>query len=204
MYNASAFDSSNPYAPGGSGSDKASQYKVAWARPDNPVEVGIYGATGTYVLSTGYVNPIDNYNALGFYAQRDPVKNFPGLLLFYQKTYDSNVGPGKASQDLVQSATSWTYALELDESLFNGDVMLGIRPVEFVNGLQASKGGYDVLTTAHPHYGTFDIVARDPRLSPYLYVTLESAVAAASNAPFGQPAWRIGVKWASPIRRPIK
>jgi hypothetical protein len=37
MINSSAFDSSNPYAPNAAGSDKAFQYKVAWARPTNPV-----------------------------------------------------------------------------------------------------------------------------------------------------------------------
>jgi hypothetical protein len=98
MYNDSAFSSSNPYGPGVStGSDKAFQYKAAWARPDRPIEAGVYGAVGTYILATGYVAPIDNYNAVGVYAQRDPVKSLPGVLAFYQQTSDSNIGPGKAS-----------------------------------------------------------------------------------------------------------
>jgi len=58
-----------------------------------------------------------------------------------------------------------------------------------------------VLTTAHPHFGAFNIVMRDPKFSPYLYLTLESAVAAASNATFGQPAWRAGLKYAAPFFR---
>jgi hypothetical protein len=204
MINSSAFDSSNPYTSGAGGSDKAFQYKAAFARPDNPVEAGVYGAVGTYILSTGYANPIDDYNAIGAYAQRDPVKNVPGLLLFYQVTNDSNVGPGKVAQGLTQGARSWASAVEVDESVLNGDVMLGLRPVEYISGLQASKSGLDVLTTAHPHYGVFDIVARDPKFSPYLYVTLESAVGAASNATYGQPAWRAGIKWAMPLFKPLK
>jgi hypothetical protein len=203
MYNASVWDTTNPYTTGSAGSDKAFQYKVAYARPDRPLEAGVYGAVGTYILTAGYVNPIDNYNAVGAYVQRDPVKKMPGMLLFYQQTNDSNVGPGKASQGLVQSATSWAWAFEVDESILNGDIMFAVRPVEYTAGLQASKSGLDVLTTAHPHYGVFDIVARDPKVSPYLYLTLESAVAAASNATYDQPAWRIGIKWASPLFRPL-
>jgi len=204
MYNSSAFDSSNPYTSGAAGSDKAFQYKVAFARPDNPVEGGVYGAVGTYILATGYLNPIDDYNAYGAYVQRDPVKGMPGLLLFYQRTNDGNVGPGKASQALTQGAASWASAVEVDESILNGDVMFGLRPVEYISGLQASKSGPDVLTTAHPHYAVFDIVARDPKFSPYLYLTLESAVAAASNATYDQPAWRVGIKWAMPLFKPVK
>jgi hypothetical protein len=201
MVNSSTFDISNPYQRGSAGSDKAFQYKVAYARPDKPIEAGVYGAVGSYILSTGYLNPIDNYNAIGVYAQRDPVKSMPGVLVFYQTTNDSNVGPGKASQQLVQSATSWAAAVEVDESLFNGDVMVGVRPVEYTAGLQASNSGLDVLMTAKPHYGVFDIIARDPKISPYLYLTMESAVAAASNAPNGIPTWRVALKWAGPLGR---
>jgi hypothetical protein len=204
LLNASAFDASNPYAPGGKGSDRAFQYQLAWARPDNPVEVGVYGASGTYVLANGYRDPIDRYGAFGLYAQRDPDQHFPGVIAFYQRTNDSNIGPGKASNQLVQAATTWSYGLEVDQPFFGGNVMLGIRPVEFLGGLQASKSGYDVLGTAHPHFGTFDLLVRDPKFSPYLWLTAESAVSAASNAPFGQPVWRLGIKWASPVRGPIK
>ncbi len=204
LFNASAFDAANPYAPGGKGSDRAFQYQLAWARPDNPVEVGVYGALGTYILANGYKDPVDRYGALGFYAQRDPDQRFPGVMAFYQRTHDSNVGPGKASEHLVQAATAWSYGFEVDQPFFGGNVMLGVRPVEFLGGLQASKTGYDVAGTARPHFGAFDLLIRDPKLSPYLWLTAESAVSAASNASFGQPVWRVGIKWASPVRGPIK
>jgi mono/diheme cytochrome c family protein len=204
LYNDTIYSMSNPYGPGGStGSDKAYEYKVAYARPDKPVEAGVYGAVGSYVLPSGYLQPIDNYNATGVYAQRDQVKMFPGVLAFYQQTSDSNVGPGKASNQLVQSAISRAWSVEFDESFFGGNVMLGVRPVEYLSGLQASKAGYDTLQTGKPHYGVFDIVARDPKFSPYLYLTIESAVAAATNATYGQPAWRVGLTWAVPLFRPF-
>jgi mono/diheme cytochrome c family protein len=203
MYNNSVWSTTNPYGPGVStGSDKAFQYKAAWARPDRPIEAGVYGSVGTYILGAGYVSPIDNYNAVGVYAQRDPVKSIPGVLAFYQQTSDSNVGPGKASNGLTQSAISRAWAVEFDESLFGGNVMIAVRPVEYLSGLQASKTGYDTLGTAKPHYGVFDIVARDPKFSPYLWLTMESAVAAASNATYGQPAWRVGIKYAAPLFKP--
>lgn len=199
MINSSTFDSSNPYAANASGSDKAFLYKAAWARPDRPFEAGVYGAAGTYILPNGYVNPIDQYNAVGVYAQRDPVKAWPGIVAYYQQTHDSNVGPGKTSQKLVQAASGWSAGVEFDESLLNGDVMLGFRPVEYVSGLQQAKNGYDVFATAKPHYGVFDIVARDPKFTPYLWITLEAALASASNTTYGGPTWRAGLKWASPI-----
>jgi mono/diheme cytochrome c family protein len=201
VLDASAFSTTNPLGPTGAGSDKAFQYRAAWARPDRPVEAGVYGAVGSDILLPGFAGPIDHYSATGVYAQRDPVKAFPGLLVFYQQTHDANIGPGAASAHLNQGAISRAFALEVDEAFFKGNVMLGIRPVEYLGGLQASKTGFDVLTTAHPHFGAFDIVIRDPKLSPYLYLTLESAVAAASNATFGQPAWRAGLKYAAPFFR---
>jgi hypothetical protein len=79
--------------------------------------------------------------------------------------------------------------------------MVGFRPVEYLSGLQASPDGLDTVTTAQPHYGTVDLIARDPKFSPYLYVLFESAFAGASNAAYGQPTWRAAVKWAVPLFR---
>jgi hypothetical protein len=199
MFNSSAFDSANPYASGTGGSDKALFYKAAFARPDKPVEVGLYGSTGTYILTNGFVQPIDNYSSLGAYAQRDPVGAVPGIMAYYQQTHDSNVGPGKASQQLVQSATSYEGAVEFDESLVHGNVMLGFRPLEYVGGLQATKSGYDVLTSPHPRFAVVDVVLRNPKFTPYLFVTLEAALEAASNTTSGGPTWRGGIKWAAPV-----
>jgi mono/diheme cytochrome c family protein len=201
LYNSTVFSNSNPYAPNQTGSDRAFQYKVAYARPDRPIEAGVYGATGSYVLASGYVQPTDHYNVVGVYAQRDPVKAVPGVLVFYQQAHDSNIGPGAPSGGLHQTATSRAFAVELDESLLHGDVMIGFRPVEYLSGLQASATGFDTMQTAKPHFGTFDVIARDPKFSPYLYVLFESVFAGASNATNGQPAWRVSVKWAAPLFR---
>jgi len=194
-----SFSNSNPYAPDQSGSDRAFQYKVAFARPDQPIEAGVYGAVGSYILANGYAHPSDAYRATGVYAQRDPVGHVPGVLVFYQQTYDANVGPGDGSTPLVQSATSRAFALELSESFLHGDVMLAVRPVEYLSGLQASATGFDTERTAQPHYGTFNVIARDPKFSPYLYFVFESGVGAASDARYAQPAWTAQVRWAAPV-----
>lgn len=198
MYDNTAFTSL-------AGSDRAFQYKVAFARPDNPVEVGIYGAVGTYMLAN-YANPIDNYQAQGLYAERDPIGSFPGLLFNYQRTHDSNIGPGAG---LTQSASSWAYAFEIDESFLNGDIVVGLRPVEFLGGYSstpAKTGGYYNYGYNRPHYGNFDILLRDPKLSPYFYLTAEqdyagTAYVAAPYNPNGLPLWSISLKWAGPIQR---
>jgi mono/diheme cytochrome c family protein len=201
LYNASVFSNENPYAPNQAGSDRAFQYKAAFARPDEPIEAGVYGAVGSYILSTGYVHPSDAYTATGVYAQRDPVGNVPGFLAFYQQTTDQNVGPGAPTDGIVQRATSKAFAFEIDESLLGGDVMLGVRPVEYLGGLQPSTSGLDTQHTMTPHYGAFDIIARDPQFSPYLYATFESLVGGASSTAFGQPTWQAELKFAGPLFR---
>jgi len=169
------------------GIDKAFHYKVAYASPNKPYEVGVYGISGGNVLSTAN---LDRYNANGVYAQRDPVNLVPGVIVFYQVGSDSNTS---ATKGTLAPASSHAYGVGLYESLFNGDVMLGFQPVEFTNnGLGTIK-----------HFGNFDIGLHDPHI-PYLYATLESAFAASSNAPKGQPTWRFSVKWAGPLRGPFK
>jgi hypothetical protein len=170
------------------GADKVLHYKLAYATPNKPYEIGVYGASGGYVIST---TALDRYSASGVYAQRDPVNGVPGVILFYQITSDSNTGTG--SKGAIVPAAGHAYAVELYEPIFNGDVMIGFRPVEFTNN------GFGTIK----HFGNFDIGLHDPHI-PYLYATLESAFAASSNAPNGQPVWRFSVKWAGPIRGPFK
>jgi len=233
IYNASTFSASNPYLTGAAqsvaGSDKAFFYKGAWARPDNPVEVGFTGAAGTYILNTGYAAPIDRYNAWGAYALRDPGKHFPGIAMSYQTTYDSNIGPSTAKSGLVQPAHSWAYSFELDQPFYKGNVVLAVRPVEYLNGLNAcaNNGGgsipYPTSATksctlfvasgnyaqgyTRPHYGAFDLLMRDPKISRYLWVQFEDTPASAgynkTYNPFNYPTWKVDIRWASGITGPM-
>lgn len=80
----------NDYSDDG---EKTVQYKLAWARPDNPLEFGYYGARGSFPLAEGGT---DQYYANGFYAQRDPAGGVPGVMATYQMAYDANPGLGLA------------------------------------------------------------------------------------------------------------
>ncbi len=71
--------------------DKTMQYKLAYASRSNPLELGYFGARGSWPLSEG---GFDQYYTNGFYAQRDPVQGVPGLLATYQMNHDSNPGMG--------------------------------------------------------------------------------------------------------------
>lgn len=69
--------------------DKTLQYKLAFANRSNPLEVGYWGARGSWPLTEG---GFDQYYTNGFYAQRDPVNDVPGFLATYQMNHDSNPG----------------------------------------------------------------------------------------------------------------
>ncbi|MBV8638056.1 MAG: hypothetical protein JO322_08205 [Candidatus Eremiobacteraeota bacterium] len=71
--------------------DKTLQYKLAFANRSNPLEIGYFGARGSWPLSEG---GFDQYYTNGFYAQRDPIKAVPGFLATYQMNYDGNPGMG--------------------------------------------------------------------------------------------------------------
>ena len=73
--------------------DKTFQYKVAYAHPNVPIEVGVFGSVGTVPVSTG--NGIDSYNSQAVYVELDPSTNYrPGLLLVGQDEHDGNPGMG--------------------------------------------------------------------------------------------------------------
>ena len=74
-----------------SDTDKTLQYKLAFANPMNPLEVGYYGSRGCWPLAEG---GFDQYYSNGFYVQRDPAAHLPGVLVTYQMAYDGNPGNG--------------------------------------------------------------------------------------------------------------
>lgn len=124
------------------------------------------------------------------------------MLVFYQHTYDANVGPGDGSTPLVQSATSRAFALELSESFLHGDVMLAVRPVEYLSGLQASATGFDTERTAQPHYGTTALrhVQRHRAGSEVLAIPL-LRIRIGGRCGFGRTVRSTGMDRASPVGR---
>ncbi len=170
------------------GTDKMFDWNVAYANAGKPFEAGIYGSIGEYVVSTQFK---DQYNLVGFFAQRDPYKGFPGLYGYYQISNDSN--PGVAPNGSPKNAppipvTSHSYALEIYQLFLNDQVMVGWRPLEI------TQSGLGPIT----RYGNVDFAARVPHM-PFLFFNAEASFGGSSSATFGRPTWQWGLRWAGPL-----
>ena len=124
--------------------DKTWQYKLAYANRSNPLEVGYFGARGSWPLSEG---GFDQYYTNGFYIQRDPVKAVPGFIGTYQMNLDGNPGMGArrtgsngAAYEIYQNIGSRAM-LSLGEQFTNdgmgnhqqiGNIDLSYHPIRFI------------------------------------------------------------------------
>lgn len=167
------------------GTDKEFGYMLALGNPGKPFEYGVYGASGGYVVSKSIT---DSYNALAFYAQRDPYGGWPGFFSYYQIGHDQNPGVKP-----YLPVTSHSYAMEIYQPFFNGQIMLGVRPIEI-----SQSGANGTIK----HFGNLDFAARVPHL-PYLFFYAESAFGSSSNAAHGVPTWQWGLRWAGPVEGPV-
>jgi hypothetical protein len=70
-------------------SDKRFQFKVAYANPEQPLEVGVFGSRGSWPLAEG---GFSQYWSEAGYVQRDPTHGVPGILAVYQTALDGNPG----------------------------------------------------------------------------------------------------------------
>ncbi|HEY5257926.1 MAG TPA: hypothetical protein VIJ12_06040 [Candidatus Baltobacteraceae bacterium] len=175
---AAADFSSNP------GTDKTFQWKLADARPDEPLEYGLYGSTGSYIVSTGAV---DHYDSIAGYLQRDPQPHgIPGILAIYQLGNDSNPGLDNSGNQL-SSARSNALSAEVYEPLFRGNAVVGVRDEYTDDGL------------GNPlHYGNVDFAFNVPGYQ-YLHAYVEAGLGAHSGTPNGGPAWRWTLWWTTPL-----
>lgn len=165
------------------GTDKTFQWKLADARADRPLEFGLYGSRGTYIVSTG---DVDRYGSVAGYVQRDPVNGAPGVLAIYQVANDSN--PGLDVNGLqLPSAASHAWSAELYQPLFRSNAVLGVRD-ELTN---------DGLGTVS-HYGNVDLAFNVPGYQ-YLHGYVEAGLGAHSAAPSGGPDWRWLLWWTVPV-----
>jgi len=102
----------------GSDTDKSVDWRVAYAPPDAPFELGVYGESGTLPISDGTV---DKYNGAAVYAQMDPMGAMPGLFTVYQVGHDPDAGAG------LGATTSRAFSVDAFEPFFKQRVMLGLR-----------------------------------------------------------------------------
>lgn len=155
-----------------SNTDKAVQWKLAWANPDRPLEIGVFGARGSFPLPEGGT---DQYRSLAFYVQRDPRNGVPGTLLIYQSTFDANPGAG------APAAAGNAATVELYKTFLRGKVLLAVRK-EFINdglGTQLQSGNIDL----------------EYHLARFVHVYLETYLAQHSR-----PGYRYMLWWTTPVR----
>ena len=98
--------------------DKSVDWRVAYAPPDAPFELGAYGEQGTLPISDG---TFDKYEGEAVYGQMDPMGKMPGLFAVYQVGHDPNAGAG------LGASTSKAFTVDAYEPFFNQRVMLGAR-----------------------------------------------------------------------------
>lgn len=108
------------YGPG----DKTFQWKVAYARPDVPVEGGLFGSIGALPVSSG----TDAYQSIAAFVQIDPSEHArPGILAIYHRGHDANPGIDTASGNLMSATSSHGASFELYEPILHHEATLAFR-----------------------------------------------------------------------------
>jgi len=94
------------------GADKSLQWRIAYADPAKPYEIGVFGETGALGFSGSAILPglhVDNYNVVTPYINKDPRPGSPGFRLEYATATDSNPGyvaPAASAVGPVAQASS--------------------------------------------------------------------------------------------------
>ena len=98
------------------GSDKTLQWKVAYADPAKPWEVGVFGESGSLGFSGSALVPglhADDYTVVAPYISKDPRPGSPGFRFEYSAATDSNPGytlssdPAGAPRPIGSTSSSW-------------------------------------------------------------------------------------------------
>ena len=151
--------------------DKTVQWKLTDANPNYPLELGYYGARGSFPLPEGGT---DRFYANGIYAQRDPNRGVPGVLFMYQTAFDGNAGGGAGP------AASNAATLELYEPLFKQRAVVTARR-EFTND------GLGNLT----QFGNVDF---EYHLARFVHVYVETYLQSHQK-----PGYRYMLWWTTPL-----
>ncbi len=168
------------------GTDKTFQWKVANASGDRPYEVGLYGSSGSFIVSTG---DVDRYTSGAAYFQLDPNSHgVPGVLTMYQIGNDTNPGLDPDGNQLG-AARSRAFSAELYEPLFDNTTLIGYRT-------EYTDDGLGTIT----HFGNVDFAFTVPHVQ-YLHGYVEAGLGAHSGTENGGPAWRWFLWWTTPLGR---
>ena len=163
--------------------DKTFQWKIAYARAQSPLEIGIFGSNGSIPVSSG----LNRYASQAAYVQVDPGKNYrPGALVVYQRQSDTNPG-FDINGNPYGAAASLGWSAELSESLFAGNALLSFR--HDLNNAGITGG----VTSGNAINLAFNIPI--PKF-PYLHGYIESKLGSNSSltGASGGPQWK-GMLW---------
>lgn len=193
----------NPIAGGASdfaitpGSNHAfPQWKVAYAPPNRPFEIGDFGILGTYD-TTNAGGIVDHYWQNAPYFQVDPGwvgKGSPGIFFFDAWGHDSNPGIGTTPFPEF-GPTYHDAAAELMEPILKGTTVLTARE-EWVN-----TGLTGAIET---HYGLVGASFQPfPKLFPWAFGRFDVPMGAQSSAPFGRPTFQWAFQMEPPLSGPL-
>lgn len=155
--------------------DKTFQWKVAYANPERPIEIGMYGSRGSWPLAEGGT---DQYWSVAEYIQRDPLHRVPGFIFMCQSGHDVHPVPDAGA------VGSNAATVELYEPVFRNNGIIAVRK-EFTNdgmGTQTQSGNVDFSY----------------HIAPYLHLFTEAALTQNNK-----PAWRYMIWWTVPLSRPL-
>jgi hypothetical protein len=162
---------------------KTLQYRAAFMRPKNPLEAGVYGASGTFPISDGST---DRFSALAGYIQRDPTHGVPGVFAVYQTTHDSYAAAGATGP-----SNGRDYSVDLYQPVMHGDVVFGVRREMTDDGMGNVGNSSNVDMTI--------------RLAKYLHLYTEAGFSSMNPGNgvdrVGTPAWRGYIWWTTPITK---
>ncbi len=113
--------------------DRSLQWKVAYADPAKPYEIGIFGESGAFGFTGSQIIPglhVDDYTVVSPYISKDPRPGSPGFRFEYSMATDSNpgyvlpAGAGSMPQSIGSTSSSWmvgsAYQMVLhDHGMFN-------------------------------------------------------------------------------------
>ncbi|MBV8244678.1 MAG: hypothetical protein JOZ38_02025 [Candidatus Eremiobacteraeota bacterium] len=156
--------------------DRTWDWKVAYANPVQPLEVGVFGGRGTFPLAEGSQ---DQYYDVTEYVQRDPQNGIPGIFAFNQMTKDANPGFDPLGNPLGPTS-SHGQTVELYEPI--GDKAVFSARKEWMND------GLGNVTQD----GVIDLNYHIAR-----FLMLYGEVGMAQNS---TPAWRYMIWWTLPTQ----
>ncbi len=181
--------------------ERSFQFKVAYAHPSRPTEVGIIGDTGTIgwsgSLTPGWVQ--DRYTLIGPYVLKDPRANSPGFLVQYLRASDSNPGyyaapgPGTALGAPAGTTSSSAEVASVYQLFLENKALVNLTYFHTNNTLAPDAAGTGIVTP------TGSVSAGDIGVS-YRFGPFVRLYATNTFTQNSTPLWNLSLWIDSPLR----